>query len=69
MNEYKYNDKCPFLMGERCQEIGCAIYNGTECGFVAQSNAMEQLSTDIGGIRDSLSDIATALKRIADKEG
>lgn len=69
MSEYIYKDKCPFLMGERCQEIGCAIYNGTECGFVAQSNAMEQLSTDISSIQESLSAIATALKRIADKEG
>lgn len=69
MNEYKYSDKCPFLMGERCQEIGCAIYNGTECGFVAQSNALEQLSTDIEGIQESLSSIAAALNRIADREG
>lgn len=69
MNEYKYNDKCPFLMGERRQEIGCAIYNGTECSLIAQSNAMEQLSTDISSIQESLSAIATALKRIADKEG
>lgn len=69
MNEYKYSNKCLFLMGERCQEIGCAIYNGTECSLIAQSNAMEQLATDITSIQESLSAIATALNRIADKEG
>lgn len=66
MNEFIYNDKCPFLMGERCQETECAIYNGTECGFVSQSNAIEQ---NIDSIQESLSSIAAALNRIADKEG
>lgn len=66
MSEYKYRDKCPFLMGERCQETECAIYSGTECGFVSQSNAIEQ---NIDSIQESLSSIAAALNRIADKEG
>lgn len=66
MNEYKYSDKCPFLMGGRCQKMECAIYNGTECGFVSQSNAIEQ---NIDSIQESLSSIAAALNRIADKEG
>lgn len=64
INEYK----CPFLMAERCQGFDCAIFTGKECSFAAQSNAMEQLSTDIESIQESLSIIATALNRIVDKE-
>lgn len=63
------NHSCPFLNGKNCQDIDCPIFDGVECGFVAQSAALEQLSTDIGQIRESLTCIAAALNRIADKEG